>query len=617
LIVSIEKVENKLDLFFENKINISTKYQLDYFKLSSKKKNIFTGNLDTVDIESIIDYLKKNNFKVNLSEAVKKYLQLKKNKDIEYKNDIKKLLELKKNQSSNDYISFCNQFNYLARELKPHQLKSLYHLYHAKCAANFSVPGSGKTSVVLSYYEKLKKEGKVNALFIIGPKSCYFSWKEEFKFTLGRDPNLTILGDTMKLFDRKNIYKNNVKNELYASHFQTINNDIEFLLNFFSNNKFLLVVDEAHNIKKIGGTWSNAALKLSSLSNYKVILTGTPMPNDFKDFYNYLDFLYNKNNILSPIEKAELQKYMDDKNFDKASDILTNKLSPFYTRVTKKELKLSKPIFNKPVLIKMNPIEGSIYDAIVNKIKYFPIKEYEQNIDLIRKIRKARIIRLRQCCSYVKNLNTVLPEESDEIKNSGINNFNIQDLITNYDEKETPAKLSKLKEMVLELSNAKKKVLIWSTHLETIDLILGHLNNLGIIAKKITGKTDLEEREDIKEEFNNAKSNLKALVANPQACSESISLHKACQNAVYYDLNYNTAEFLQSLDRIHRVGGSENNPVTYDFLHYEDSIDEKVYQKVFQKADRQMQIIESENLTFQLLEDDNTDQFYSELENDL
>ena len=44
-----------------------------------------------------------------------------------------------------------------------------------------------------------------------------------------------------------------------------------------------------------------------------------------------------------------------------------------------------------------------------------------------------------------------------------------------------------------------------------------------------------------------------ALIALPQACSESISLHKACQNAIYYDLNYNAAEFLQSLDRIHRV----------------------------------------------------------------
>ena len=36
------------------------------------------------------------------------------------------------------------------------------------------------------------------------------------------------------------------------------------------------------------------------------------------------------------------------------------------------------------------------------------------------------------------------------------------------------------------------------------------------------------------EEFNDNSSDLDALVALPQACSESISLHKACQNAIYY-----------------------------------------------------------------------------------
>ena len=70
-------------------------------------------------------------------------------------------------------------------------------------------------------------------------------------------------------------------------------------------------------------------------------------------------------------------------------------------------------------------------------------------------------------------------------------------------------------------------------------------------------------------------------MAIPQACSESISLHKACHNAVYYDMNYNTSEFLQSLDRIHRVGGSEKNPVFYHFLQYENSIDAKIYERVF------------------------------------
>jgi hypothetical protein len=38
------------------------------------------------------------------------------------------------------------------------------------------------------------------------------------------------------------------------------------------------------------------------------------------------------------------------------------------------------------------------------------------------------------------------------------------------------------------------------------------------------------------------------------ACGESISLHKVCQHAIYLERNFNAAQFVQSLDRIHRQG---------------------------------------------------------------
>jgi hypothetical protein len=55
----------------------------------------------------------------------------------------------------------------------------------------------------------------------------------------------------------------------------------------------------------------------------------------------------------------------------------------------------------------------------------------------------------------------------------------------------------------------------------------------------------VSEREKIKNEFNNPSSSLNAIIATPQSCSESISLHKDCQNAIYYDINYDAAEFMR------------------------------------------------------------------------
>ena len=44
------------------------------------------------------------------------------------------------------------------------------------------------------------------------------------------------------------------------------------------------------------------------------------------------------------------------------------------------------------------------------------------------------------------------------------------------------------------------------------------------------------------------------MIANPAAAGEGISLHKVCHNAIYVDRNYISTHYLQSIDRIHRLG---------------------------------------------------------------
>ncbi len=98
----------------------------------------------------------------------------------------------------------------------------------------------------------------------------------------------------------------------------------------------------------------------------------------------------------------------------------------------------------------------------------------------------------------------------------------------------------------------------------------------------------------------NPKSGLDILIANPAACAESISLHKTCHNAIYYDLTYNCAQYLQSLDRIHRVGGSETIEANYFFLQYENSIDQDILNNLRRKADRMSRIIDEDYRIYSL-----------------
>lgn len=595
-------------------------YQLKYFGLNNYNndgKN-FEGNIEIIKIVAILDYLEKKQIKINLDAGIIAFLEDLKNKEVERKKNEEFLISLKQNPDKEDYDSFVKSVEnlYLKRKLETHQLKSLHHLYNCSSAAVFSVPGSGKTSVVLAYYEKLKLEGKVDHIFIVGPVNSFVSWVKEFPLNIDRKLNSIILGSNIKKEDRKIFYSQKLNYEMIMAHFSTIANDVVLLKKFFEYNKVLLVIDEAHNIKKIDGRWSSAVLSLGKVVNYKVVLTGTPLPNDLRDVYNYLDFLFGENFVFNKKDKARIENLLNQEKKIEAIDLVREKINPFYTRVTKKELNLSTPNFNKPIIVEMNPIEKKIYDAIQSKISHYGRESFLDNIEFVQKICRARIIRLKQAASYVKNLETAIDEDFLNEDEKILKDNDIKGLIASYDKLEKPAKLLKLISMVKDFKKKNKKVLIWSTHLKTIDLILENLRLENIVVKKITGETnrDFEIKKNIMEEFNDNNSDLDALVALPQACSESISLHKACQNAIYYDLNYNAAEFLQSLDRIHRVGGSEIYPVYYNFLHYEKTVDTKIFERVFLKADRQMQIIEEDNLTFDLSDDEeNWEHLYNDL----
>ena len=79
------------------------------------------------------------------------------------------------------YVGFLKEHIFVNRQLKNHQTLSSYFLYSLGNGAIFSVPGSGKTSVVLSVYEKLRLDKIINALFVVGPPACLVRGKKSFQ----------------------------------------------------------------------------------------------------------------------------------------------------------------------------------------------------------------------------------------------------------------------------------------------------------------------------------------------------------------------------------------------------------------------------------------------------
>ena len=511
----------------------------------------------------------------------------------------------------------------ISRQLKEHQLKAVLHLLSVKNGANFSVPGSGKTTVVLVAFQWLRLLGEVDSLFVVGPPACFGPWLSEYEEVLGVKPTYEIFagGD---IEEREFKYQTSKESacDIYLTTFQTLHNDRKSVENLFRLHgiRFYFVVDEAHYIKQLGGAWATAVLNVAQHAKRKCILTGTPFPKSFKDAYNLFDVLWPESSPISNEDRNRIEYLHRNNNLSDAASLLEEKVGPLFYRVRKKELNLAPQVFHDPIIIKMNEYERLVYDSITDQVRTLSQSDFTHNFELLMNLIRGRMMRIRQCTSYIKLLGTALSEYDENLTDT---NISLSDIIRNYDKLEIPAKLNQLLEIVHSLRDQNEKIVIWAHFIETLKLIGKTLEDKKCKVQLIYGATPTQNasvseeltREGIIREFLKPGGNIDILIANPAACAESISLHKACSHAIYYDLSYNCAQYLQSLDRIHRVGGSETKPAHYYFLQYEDSIDSDILANVHRKAANMYAIIDQDYVIYSLdmFEDDDDLKAYERL----
>ncbi|MEG0961185.1 MAG: hypothetical protein RSE60_08910, partial [Erysipelotrichaceae bacterium] len=107
-----------------------------------------------------------------------------------------------------------------------------------------------------------------------------------------------------------------------------------------------------------------------------------------------------------------------------------------------------------------------------------------------------------------------------------------------------------------------------------------------------------EERDRIIDKFN-FSNEVEIIVTNPATLAESVSLHRACHDAHYLEYNYNLYQYLQSRDRIHRLGLKEKQETNYYLYvnqytdNIEDSADYRILQSLKIKEKRMLNSIDN------------------------
>lgn len=597
----------------------------------------FEEKLSTKIYSEITEYLNRFGFEVSLSEKIKEKESSLLKEQENFKNFTQKAKKIRNNDflGNSELLEDFKEFKKiieqnLERTLYPLQMLSAFHMAFSQHSCNFAVPGAGKTSIVYGAYAYLKSLSENNSrhidkILVIGPLSSFAPWENEYKACFGEKvESQRLSGDVSILRSHKeqHLYSSSPKELTLISHAGVPLLEKE-IIDFLKQNKTMVVIDEAHRIKNAKGIWGQSVVKIAEEATSRIILTGTPVPNGYEDLYNLFRFIYPfKFQEILQIhydQLRELTKNAISLEDDRVQDFIKN-INPYFIRIKKKDLNLPD-IQENIISVDMDENQREIYDFIEEKyIKYFQSNPSGTVKDVLN---KAKLIRLRQVATnpalLIKPLQDSLEDSqygldpnSDfaKINNETIDDSVIFAKIKDYKEINIPKKFEKIKEILeTDIFSENGKAIIWTIFIQNAEGLQKYLAQKEIKSKLLIGRIPQEEREIVIGKFNDPNDfDFQVVIANPFSVSESISLHKGCHNAIYMERDYNCANFLQSKDRIHRVGLSNDIQTNYFYLISKDSIDSVINDKLDEKVKRMEKIIDEDIPLFVRINDsDETD----------
>lgn len=451
------------------------------------------------------------------------------------------------------------------RSLTINQLNNLKKISHLPGAATFSVPGAGKTTEALAFF--FLNATDADRLLVVAPKNAFSAWDEQLDACMGEN-----YGKFARLRGGEAAIQTALQTNprfmlITYDQLSRVKNTIVSLL---SSGNIYMFLDESHRIK--GGKQikrADAILEMAHLPKRKLIMSGTPMPQSPKDLVSQFSFLYPTKDV--------------------TDTTVIDLIQPIFVRTTKGQLGIPK-LDHRVVQVPMTQLQREIYKTLKSEVRrqLNPVLS-DSSRDELRRIGKC----VMKVMEFVSNP-SLLSNDMDYAFDRRVGALLL--------ESDGP-KIDYVCRRARQLAAEGKKVLIWSSFVQNVELIALRLSDLG--AEFIHGGVDAGDESDFDTREGKIKrfhtdDTCKVLVANPAACSEGISLHKVCQYAIYLDRSFNAAHYMQSEDRIHRLGLSPDAKPQIEFVECEDSIDQVVRTRLELKVKTMAQALEDSSLSVEI-----------------
>jgi len=426
-----------------------------------------------------------------------------------------------------------------ARPLTAAQLRNVRRLAAVPAAATFSVPGAGKTTEALATFICRATPG--DRLLVISPKNAFPAWDEQLEECL---PGCSDAFVRLRRFDR-------IPEQLAADprfmiiNYQQFARVPEVVADHLLDKRVHVFIDESHKIKRRGNISTEAVLSMSHLPVSKLIMSGTPMPQSVDDLLPQFGFLF-------PEVRIDETRVIDA-------------VRPIYVRTTKSELGLP-PVTRVLKTVPMDPLQARVYQLMKSQVARDAASALSRRNRTAFQTLGRSVMRVMQLVSHPALLAADLAHAHSP------------ELAAALTEGRGP-KMRYVLSRARSLAKAGQKVVIWTSFVRNVEYIAAALEDIGCVF--IHGGVDAgddadEDSREGKLRLFHDDPNIMALVANPAAAAEGISLHTVCHHALYLDRTFNAAHYLQSEDRIHRLGLPPEQATTIEFVECEGTVDETV-----------------------------------------
>jgi superfamily II DNA or RNA helicase len=408
--------------------------------------------------------------------------------------------------------------------------------------------GLGKTAQTLAHLLTEKQAGRLDRpALVVLPTSLVFNWRSE---TARCAPELRVLSLHGK--ERAERFAQIPEHDVCLTTYPLLWRDEKELA---AHEYHTLILDEAQMVKNATSRAAGVVRRLKT--RHRLCLTGTPLENHLGELWAQFDFLLpgflGDARRFTTTWRTPIEKHGDRLR----RDLLARRVRPFILRRRKEDVATELP--PKTVIVRTVELEGGqrdLYETVRSAMDARVREEIAaRGFSRSQIVILDALLKLRQVCCDPRLLKTKAAEKVKE-----------------------RAKLALLMDMLPELVDEGRRVLLFSQFTSMLALIRAELERIGMAHELLTG--DTRDREAVVSRFQ--KGGVPVFLISLKAGGVGLNL-TAADTVIHFDPWWNPAVEAQATDRAHRIG-QQRNVFVYKLV-VAGSIEEKILALQEKKAE--------------------------------